>query len=1232
MLMGKLEEFPSLKSPSGNEANPFRRRKRKLILYSLYLFSIIVMCRLANTFYWLYTLDLNKLCLNKVVYDTKTWKKIEVGISLENSESPIHVKFTDVTANLFSMSTDGIESPLLSLRIPGANIAKHKNILFNGDIYVENFNRRNMLESRFSVNFVIKIDAKMYPRLCFIRFPFHSSQTLSLGSSISRPGKEVVFKHVCAGMKDGYLLLEGEVDSSKFNVPKFVVIRSREIVVNFGGGEGPRTLTIGPIEVDGTMFMEPLIVKISISEEWGDELRRSLVRVLRGDEVCVKVDDFYFKNHDDGTPEERIRLGIGIGFNAKNSKDYDITFMKKNVKSTPLSAPVIILRNVVGRENPGLNIYINKDALPCIEYYSFLAIPSKPVSGSVHLNGCCIGGIEVEVGNTDKHFVLLCTFLEFDSLKILKAFKMRRKKDLRVVLNSDVGFGVLVNNVGVAWDLSENLYLFYKDERYDFLSSEKNKDSINVRHVISNASGSLRVDTAVVFSPIRKNSVGFLQLNLHGFSLSLANAGINARINVSDTNILYQNTNEPFCRRLFGKLTVHTRVEDTLDCILRSIEYVGDDPVEDDEQQGLQLGKICLRYDDGKPNELGKHFFSITIPEDSRSRDMGASIQNIVRVVGGIRFSLVADTRDMSFGPVHPVVVEIGNSKLRYLKRGKEACLDVIGGIDVSVSFSHPYDLVALWMCDVDVVCDEKDYMARTIKSIVAKAMRKRDGRAVEKHVCNKDLVFKSRLKKMKSCSPRFEHVYEGVTEISIPIEMFNSAGIEFDIPRVGVAAFDVCNENSHYRGIASVETLPCSYYEFEGSEYRSFGILYRFSELSLDNALVSICLINGNKLSSPTVIEHTLFRKIMADIRNEFTKVKGKSTLAAEISSTSNWKIRSIGKTVTSDEDTWTLRVFSDKLKDLVFSKVPNLLLDSFYEVLPSGMRFVVDIDKDVVEILIESHKRNPWRDEEAGSESKGPFYGILDLKFSRFLFSETVKYKFQTVEDIQTNKNRAMLERPYRDPFTDTAEYKDWCITSKFGFQANITNDGVICIPKVRFSMPIVFSLVSIFPPYVPFVPDMNGLGMYVEFPLPFDLRIPSPELPVEVTFVSKSNDKELGRLGFGTIVSSPNIFFITISIPPTSYALSLGETLKRYKKGRKRDYPTIQQDVSISIFVNGVKAHECLNRIVVEAQEFSGLLHSLVFLEKRLFSFTGTIARKIQRSLRESKKKQPRALGNQ
>ncbi|AFN82423.1 hypothetical protein EROM_010790 [Encephalitozoon romaleae SJ-2008] len=1227
MLIGKLEEFPSLKSPSGHEGNPFRRKKRKLILYSLYLFSIIAMCRLANTFYWLYTLDLSKLCLNKVVYDTKTWKKIEVGISLENSESPIHVKFTDVTANLFSMSMDGIESPLMSLRIPGANIAKHKNILFNGDIYIENFNRRNVLESRFSINFVVKIDARMYPRLCFIRFPFRSSQTLSLGSSISRPGKEVVFKQIYTRMKDGCLLLEGEVDSSKFNVPRFVVIRSREVVINFGGGKGPRTLTIAPVEVDGSIFMEPLIIKISISEEWGNELKRNFVQILRGDEVCIRMKDFYFKNHDDGTPEEHIRLGIGIGFNAKNSKDYDITFMDNDAKKTPLSAPVIIMRNVMKKKYSRFNIYISKDALPGIESYSFLGIPSNPFEGIVHLNGCYIGRINVELSNTDRHFVLSCTFSEFNSLKTLKAFRMWRKKDLRVVFNSEVGLGILVNGIGVACDLSEKLYLFFSDEKYDFLSSEKSKYPINVHHVISNASEALRIDTAVAFSPIKKNTVGFVQFNLQGFSFSLVSAGINIKVDVDSSNILYKNTNEPLRRRLFGKFVMHIKIEDTLDYILRSTEYVGDDPIEEGEKQGFGSRKICVKYNNSKPNEFGKHYFSIIIPDNGKPDDLGAFVQNTIRVMGGIKFNLVADTKGLSFGPIHPVVVEIGNSKFHYSKKGKEVCLNAAGGIDVSISFSHIYDLVALGMCDVDVACNEKDYIARAIKDIVSRVMMKEDGMGVEKYVCNKDLIVKSRLRKMEDCAPGFECVHEGVIEMSIPMEMFNSASIEFDIPRIGVAAFDVCDENSQGRGIASIEILPWSHHEFEGCEYRSFGILCRFSEFSVANTLMNVCLINGNKLSKPMVIEHSLYRKIMADIRNEFSKGKGKKILAAEIGSTSNWKIRSVGKTMTSDEDTWSLKIFSDRLKHLLFSKVPNLLLSSFYEVLPSGMRFVVEVDKDTVGFSIESCKRNPWRDRKEGDESESPPYEILNLTFSKFLFSETIKYKFQTVRKPQLSGRRTILEKPYHDPFVGSSEYEDWCLTSRFGIEVNIPNDGMIYISKIRFNMPIVFSLVSIFPPHVPFVPEINGLGMCVEFPLPFELRIPSPELPGEIIFTSKSNDKELGRLGLGTIVSNPNVFFITISIPSTSYILSLGETLERYKKGRKKAFPIIQQDTSISIFVNGVKVHECLNRIVVEAQEFSGLLHSLVLLEKRLLSLTNAIARRIQKSFREDKRKQPR-----
>ena len=53
MLVGRLEEFPSLKTPSGREDDPLRRKKRRLILYSLYIFSVIAMYRLVMTAHWL---------------------------------------------------------------------------------------------------------------------------------------------------------------------------------------------------------------------------------------------------------------------------------------------------------------------------------------------------------------------------------------------------------------------------------------------------------------------------------------------------------------------------------------------------------------------------------------------------------------------------------------------------------------------------------------------------------------------------------------------------------------------------------------------------------------------------------------------------------------------------------------------------------------------------------------------------------------------------------------------------------------------------------------------------------------------------------------------------------------------------------------------------------------------------------------------------------------------------
>ncbi|KAL7348359.1 hypothetical protein P7C65_01s1g00860 [Encephalitozoon intestinalis] len=1232
MLIGKLEEFPSLKNPSGQEGNPLRRKKRKLILYSLYIFSVIAMCRLTKTFYWLYTLDLSKLQLNKVVYDTKTWKKIEVGISLENSESPIHVKFTDVYANLFSISPDGSENPLLSLRIPMANIAKHKNILFNGDIYIENFNRRNVIESRFSVHFGIRMDARMYPRLCFIRFPFRNSQSFSLGSSVSSPGKEVVLKQVYAESRDGMLLLECEIDNKKFNVPKFVAIRSRGVVINFGGKGNPRIVNVGPVEVDGSIFLTPLIIRISITPEWGEELKENLIKGLNGEEVSIKVKGFYFKGDDENPSEKWIGLGLSIGFNTRSFRSHDIAFKNRKKKCPILKKPLVILKNGILEDLPGFRAFIRKEIFPFIESHSILVMRSNMFFGDIYFNKFLIGRIKIFIDNGDEYFVVTCMLSEFDSEELLKAFRSSNEKEVKIVFGSSNGLMVLVNDIELVWNLSKGLlYLFYKNHEYNILSSQKDLNVIDVLHTVSSGLSSLRIDTLARFSPGRKSSFTTFQLKLVGFDFSFSNAGINAKFSVEDTNIIYQNSEEPLNRRIFGEFLMHTNISDSLKSILEKLEHNGDSSEKEEKEDGRRL---LFKYNKDKPCKIRKHFFSVHLLEDETPQYSGVVIRNVIRIPCDTRFNLTAYTKNLNLKRAKPVVVNFGYTKICYLLMKGGSRIELGNGIDFSVSFSNLHDLVALGANNVAVVCDEGDYVARAIKDILAWITRRDDEDGVKKQICPKDMVFKSKLKRLKDWALSTGRVYEGITEISIPIEMFNSTNIEFDIPNVGFMVLEEENKSTPYRGFGSIEILPSIQYMFEGHIYKSFGVLYRFSEISSNNTLLNMHLIVEDKIYESEIINYDSYRRVMGDVRDEMFKKddkKEKKGMSVEISSSTNFRIQRIGKTISSEGDTWFVKIVNNNLRDFLFLGIPNLLLKSFYGVIPSGIRFEIDMDKNAMGLYIGSRETNPW--EIQGERKEDGFYDILDVRLSRILFSDMIKYNFEVVEKYSNGKKITIVKSPYHNSFEDTSEYKDWNLSSKFELEGTIPNQGGVWITKLKFSIPIAFAFASLFPGNGPYSPKMNALGMYLEFFLPFDLFIKSSELPAEIVLVSKSNDRELCRLGFGMAAKRPNVFFMSISVPPKSYILSLKNVLERYRIRRKYkndiNLPKIQQDVSISVSVNGVEVFKVLNRILIDAYEFSGFIHTLAFLEKRLVKLTGFMAKRIQVGLQEKKKKQPPAL---
>lgn len=1247
MLVGRLEEFPSLKTPSGREDNPLRRKKRRLILYSLYIFSVIVMYRLVMTAHWLYTLDLKNLCLNRVVYDTKAWKKIEADVSLENSESPIHVKFMDVSANLFSVWSDGVERPLLSLRVPTANITKNKKVLFNGDIYIENFNRKNVVESRSAVHFAIKIDAKMYPRLCFIRFPFCRSMSFMLVNPVSAPGKGVTFKHLHAEPKDGHLLVKIEVENKKFNIPKFVVIRSQGAVVHIGNGKVPKWVEIGPVDVEKSVFLEPLTIKLRISEEWGKDLKRNFVRSLRGEEFGVEVRSFQFNSDEKGNPGEWVDLGMMLGFNPKNEEDYDVVFRKKkpekDSKKKPEAISLMMLRNLPGVDIRHFGVGINKNIIPFIEPKSLVTVFCDKFHGAVYFAEDHVGSIRISVGDENEYVMFSCDASGVDFPSLLDAFAREERREMRVVLRSQSCLGSVVNDMNLVFSPSQ-VYICFSSEKHYFITSKKNLNTFDAISIVSDSNRSLGISTLVAFPGVESVPANFFQLKIFGFRFSLQSLGIGADVQFHDADLRCCVGPKPLSEKLFGSLKMHTRIHEPLENILRFIQRHRDGPNEGlnpslkrivacifrdgGEKKGPVVGKIRLKYNRDRPNEIGKHFFSMSMEHDRLSYDSGVVIRNKFRLPTDAKLLMVADAKTLGFGPIAPVSVSVEKAEVCYVWKKGMSWIEIVDSMNLSVSVSHFYDLVALGMCDVSLGCVEGDPVGGAIKAVLSRALRRKKSESVEKQVCDKRLFLRSELRRVGNddLSPRY--VYEGATKVSLPIEVFRSARVEFDIPRIMVMIAEASSKDPDAGGFARIEISPCT--ETDGGEYKSFGVIYRFSQLPSANVMMDMSLsIDGRRYES-RAMEQGVYRRTMADIRREiFEKNSMGRRMSVEIDSTSNFKVASVEEGFVSDEGTWSIKVKNKRLKSFLFSKLPSLLLGSFYEIIPSGVKFEIDVDKDTVGIHLESGKKNPWKAADGrrkGSGAmRGALYRIVDMKFSRFLFSEDIPYEFQSVRRfLPGGEERTELRKPYYSPFLDTEEYDDWGLVSRFGFEGKMPNYGLAWIPKVKFSIPALFAMTSVFPGSKPYAYRMNAKGMYLEFPLPFDFILPCPELPAEARFTSRSDDKELCRLGFGPIVSQPNILFMSIQIPSTSYMLRIGETLRRYKEYRNGQIPTIQQDISVSIFINGSKVHELTNRMVVEARDISTLLHSLAFLEKRLLRVTNLVSSRMQKNLRKSKGK--------
>lgn len=1229
-MIGRLEEFPSLRSPTAHEANPLRRKKRRLVLYFFYIFSIVAMYRLMMTIYWLCTLDIGNLRLNRLTYDTDSWKKVEVDLSFENSQSPIHVKFADVSATLLYASRDGSEHPILALRIPSANLSKNKNIVFNGDIYIEDFNKKNAIDSRLSVRFIVKIDAKLYPRLCFLRFPFHRSSDFPLETSMSAPSKTVCLKQITVGKRGKMLVVRAEVDDTKFSIPKFIALRSKGMTIFPKNSKELRCITVGPVEIERGEFLKPFSVDVEITEENSTELRKKLIRILRGDEVAFELDSFYFETSNDYV-EEIIDLSLRFGFNAKDPSAYHMALGYGN-QMGGLTMPVVALENSPGSGDSHFSIKVNKQLFPLISDGSYAVTAFCPTfNGELRINGKECGNIEFVIKDAGSHVLFTGTFENLNTTDILGEFIDQDKWELKLTISSGNDLGFLINGFVLRYDMAGTAEISFKEETWRLSpGGDGPTNMFEIFHDITSDDNELCINSTIVFNPLENCSPSFHSINLSNTRYAPPGLGIDIEVTTLDSELRYAVTDGTLCERLFGHLSFRTKIfGDVGDMVYIILRHLDVDNTYRPRNFTEAFFNVLGRRGAGRGSTFHFGMLDVTYKEEEAEitkhcltmshTATGECLQDTHRVVfrnvisvPRLEMCLKPDVenkvarrasrssepeRGISRTEYSPVGMSVGPVEVVYVLTDKGSWIEFPQDFDVSIHFNHLYDIVVAGICGVNICPSDGrcDAVSRGVASALNAYFDQRARRI--KRIVNNNIIFRLRASKMDvDESSGVRHLFRIHAKTLFPTEMLDSSRVRIHIPQIRLAMVNLTPYRSFHRGqtFFSVDIPPVTRVECDGKSYTSLDVVCDASPfppgrisiktfdsegetVTVEDVFMKICLTVNNREYDAVTIKKSEFTRTLANIRTEITESlsdpkKPYVKPVLRISSDDGFEIFNEGNGIsTRDRETnemlkWGMEVCSEPLRNFLLTKIPASLLASSFGCIPSGLTLDLLVDREVIAFYVDSPKKNMCKERKKGSvenqhlyvtsipgEKPGEvvkLYKVVDVIFSDIVFEEKIPFSFsqvcrdsaatkeegdRLVYEDRVNEKHEVEFSPQKDSYEPPSKYRNWNLKGEFGFSVNISNCGVLYIPKMVFDAPFVYILAELFPSHDPykfchtFYPH---IGVY--FPLPFSILVASPGPLMSVNIYSNDNrHKSLGEVTFKPMDRFEDRFQIVVQI---------------------------------------------------------------------------------------------------
>lgn len=1232
-MIGRLEEFPSLKSPSARETNPQRRKKRRLILYSFYVFSVVAMYRLVTTMYWLYTLDIKNLCVRKVTYDTDSWQRVSVDLTFENSQSPLHVKFTDISASLFCVDKDGCELQILTLRVPTANLTKNRNIVFHGDIYIEDFNKENAIASRSSVRFVVRVDAQMYPRLCFLRFPFRRSSDFSLKNPVSAPSKGIAFKRITVEETKDMLAVNIEVDNSKFTFPRFMELKTNGMVLC--SKDVDLEISMTAMEVVQSELMKSPVLQLAITRENGAALKTLLARVFRGDEVGFELDYLCLRDANKKLSQERFDLGLRFGFNARDPSKYHMVLNG----GPPQALPCIPLIMLGAHSSAELDVWVWKCMVPCIDDASQIALPDNSrLNAQVRLEGCNVGNIAFAIGMHNEYITLKGRVGDIRLQSVMDVIRRRIPAHVEFVLQAEGKLGFLLD--GIAFRCSRNgMEMSFGDVGYRLADEDGQSAArdFDVIHSVFEEDRRLCLETVMDFGPLEECRKAFHLVDLSEHSFSMREAGLDAEFAVLGSSLKYARGSGHWMERMFGSISFRIRMEGDMKSALDAVtEYVGSSgeprnlvealirsAARSGSGQGVQAGKVFVRHETAVSTLLN-HVLTVSL-EPAIFAVPGLVVRNRIRI----------PNMDLQLEPLHengfiprmgdartmknasrlghrPVRLKIEAFEAVYGWSAQGSWLELGEGVRVSVVVQHVHDVVVLvtrgfnvgysgHSGDVDVVSRDMAQIANRY----LKMKKTKTKRSVEKKI-----GFDLNIEKL------VEDLFQIAMRVSVPVEMVETVGVQVGLPRIRVA---MTNETENDQ-----VAVDKTFFEMEGRMgedspgFRSMELMCTSSPFPPEtlkttkggkvvhsDVFMNICIDTNNR-RHVLQMSRVDFKNIMADIRMELMGGDGNGPRPTlRIDSEHGFEVfrtergLSTWDAMRRESKRWEMEFCNEGLKGLLFSKLPTVLLNSVFQTMPAGLVLNVNVGDGAVGLHVDSPVRNRcwedcgqklafWKDpRSSGYHGDRRFYKVVDVVLGQLSLSNTVTFDFSP---LRGRDGQIEFVSQYTNPAMQTAEYRRWSLGCLFDLDVEFSNDGMIHIPDCRVSSPLILILTSLLPGHDPYNMQFQHMKMWMQFPLPFDFILPCENPVLRIALCSKRN----GYRGFVSLQSVPSEassggFFFELHIPSSSSLIAFSDTWSRYISKS-----IVMEHVSVAVFLNGAEVYRCNNHHIVIA---TADLHSLV-----------------------------------